>query len=119
MLQTEYEFCLPKGYIDENGELHRQGRMRLACARDEIDSMREAGNNEDIAQLALLSRVVTSLGTLKEVTPEIIGGLFTGDFGFLQEMYQTVNSVETPVMQVECPYCKRSFEDTVNFRLWE
>lgn len=34
--KTEYEFTLPKGYIDENGNLHRNGAMRLATAADEI-----------------------------------------------------------------------------------
>ncbi|WP_210534605.1 hypothetical protein [Thermosulfurimonas marina] len=35
MLQTEFEFTLPKGYVDEEGRLHRQGVMRLATAADE------------------------------------------------------------------------------------
>ena len=39
MLQTEFEFTLPKGYVDKNGDLHRQGVMRLANAKDEIMEM--------------------------------------------------------------------------------
>ena len=34
--QTEYPFTLPKGYVDNEGKLHRQGVMRLATAKDEI-----------------------------------------------------------------------------------
>ena len=28
MLQTEYEFTLPKGYVDQEGTVHSQGVMR-------------------------------------------------------------------------------------------
>ena len=27
--QTEYEFTLPKGYVEKDGKLHRKGVMRL------------------------------------------------------------------------------------------
>jgi len=30
--RTEIEFELPKGYVDEDGNLHRRGVMRLATA---------------------------------------------------------------------------------------
>ena len=33
-LQTEYEFILPRGYVDKDGNLHREGVMRLANAKD-------------------------------------------------------------------------------------
>ena len=36
MLQTEHDFKLPIGFLDENGTLHRDGIMRLATAADEI-----------------------------------------------------------------------------------
>ena len=29
-LKTEYEFVLPRGYVDKDGTLHREGVMRLA-----------------------------------------------------------------------------------------
>ena len=35
-MQTEFEFELPKGYVDQNGDLHKRGTMRLATAADEI-----------------------------------------------------------------------------------
>jgi len=34
MLQTEYEFTLPRGYVDDDGNIHRTGIMRLATAAD-------------------------------------------------------------------------------------
>ena len=36
-LKTEYEFILPRGYVDAEGNLHREGVMRLANAKDETD----------------------------------------------------------------------------------
>ena len=35
-LQTEFEFTLPKGYVDKDGKVHRKGLIRLATAKDEI-----------------------------------------------------------------------------------
>lgn len=35
-LQTEFEFTLPRGYVDKDGNLHKTGIMRLATAKDEI-----------------------------------------------------------------------------------
>ncbi|BAZ48517.1 hypothetical protein NIES4103_11250 [Nostoc sp. NIES-4103] len=36
VLQTEFNFILPKSLIDTSGKVHRQGVMRLATARNEI-----------------------------------------------------------------------------------
>lgn len=40
-MQTEFEFELPKGYVDPNGEIHKRGTMRLATAADEILPLRD------------------------------------------------------------------------------
>ena len=40
-MQTEFEFELPKGYVDQNGDLHKRGTMRLATAADEILPLRD------------------------------------------------------------------------------
>lgn len=116
-LQTEYEFTLPKGYVDEEGNLHRRGVMRLATALDEIQAAKtpEARGNADYMSVILLSRVVTELEGLERITPELIGKLFTADFAFLQNMYETINSVEEPVIQVKCPHCNQTFTDTLSF----
>ena len=34
--QTEFNFTLPRGYIDKDGNVHKEGTMRLANAADEI-----------------------------------------------------------------------------------
>ena len=38
---TEYEFELPRGYVDSNGDVHKRGKMRLATAGDEISATRD------------------------------------------------------------------------------
>lgn len=92
-LQTEYEFTLPKGYIDGDGNLHRSGVMRLATARDEIEPLRDprVAQNEAYLTVAILARVVTELGTLPEVTTRTIEGLFATDLAYLQDLYGIIN----------------------------
>lgn len=116
-LQTEHEFTLPKGYADAEGNLHRKGVMRLATALDEIEAGRDskAGGNADLLPVLLLSRVVVRLEGVECITPEVIGGLFTADFAFLQNMYETINTAEEAVIQVQCPHCGKEFTDTLNF----
>jgi hypothetical protein len=41
MFQIEFEFTLPKGFLDADGNLHRKGVMRLAKAIDEILPLRD------------------------------------------------------------------------------
>src|SRR3712207_9238535 len=68
MLQTEFPFTLPKGYVDAEGNLHREGVMRLATAFDEIAPMKDprVQSNPGYLVIILLSRVVTRLGTRSE-----------------------------------------------------
>ena len=117
-LQTLYPFRLPKGYIDGEGTLHREGRMRLATAGDELGALRDPRVKADqgYTNVLLLSKVVTMLGTLPEVTPEVIEGLFISDMEFLQDMYDTINKAENPRIQVTCPHCGETFADTINFQ---
>ena len=46
-LQTEFAFTLPRGFVDDAGTLHREGVMRLATARDEIEPLRDARVKEN------------------------------------------------------------------------
>jgi hypothetical protein len=93
-LQTEFEFTLPKGYVDSNGTLHRAGTMRLATARDEIEPLRDqrvGGPDDPFLTVIVLSRVITRLGTLAQVTPREIENLFAADLAFLQDLYGVIN----------------------------
>jgi hypothetical protein len=65
-LKTEYEFILPRGFIDADGNLHREGVMRLANAKDEIVPLNDMRVQRNRAYLiiVLLSRVIKQLGTI-------------------------------------------------------
>ncbi len=116
-METEYEFTLPKGYLDSAGVLHRKGKMRLATAGDEISATRDPRvlSNPAYLTIAILARVVTELEGLDAVTATTIERLFTADLAFLQDMYQRINDIEPPKMTVVCPDCGRTFEVPVNF----
>ena len=93
-LTTAYEFTLPRGYVDRNGDLHRTGRMRLATARDELEPLRDPtvqGPDDPRLTVLILARVVQNLGSLDLVTPHEIEGLFAADLAFLQDFYGVIN----------------------------
>jgi hypothetical protein len=110
-LQTEFAFTLPRGYVDDGGTVHRDGTMRLATARDEIMPLRDprVRDNETYLTVLLLSRVVTELGTLPEVTPAVVEGLFASDLAFLQDLYRRVNQEGHTQAVVSCPACNHAF----------
>lgn len=111
-LQTEFQFVLPKGYVDGDGTLHREGVMRLATAKDEIAPLQDFRVQANRAYLViiLLSRVITSLGSLKSISPSTIEELFSSDLAFLQEFYRKINEEGTTAMKVACPACSHEFE---------
>src|SRR4051794_34854033 len=97
--QTEIEFELPKGYVDEAGTLHRRGTMRLATAADEILPLRDprVQQNEAYLTVIVLARVIVRLGTLKDIHPGIIEGLYASDLAYLQRLYESFNAGEEAV----------------------
>lgn len=111
-LQTEYEFTLPRGYVDPEGNLHRQGVMRLATAMDEIAPMKDprVRGNQAYLTVVLLSRVITRLGTLEEVSTVVIERLFSADFAYLQDLYRRINESEYATIPAVCPNCNHQFE---------
>lgn len=60
MFETEFEFTLPKAYLDPEGNLHRQGVMRLSTAIDEISPLRDprVKANPAYATIIILARVI-------------------------------------------------------------
>lgn len=115
--QTEYEFELPRGYIDQNGEVHKKGVMRLATAADEIMPLRDprVQQNPGYLTIILLSRVVTKLGALSAVNNRVIENLFTVDMAFLQDLYQRINMQEVPAYKAVCPHCEKEFDLPLDF----
>jgi hypothetical protein len=111
-MQTEIAFTLPRGYVDAAGVVHREGRMRLATARDEIEPLREVEVRQNQAYLSvlLLARTITRIGDVTDITPELVEGLFAADFDHLQRLYERINSDGDAVGVVSCPACAHEFE---------
>ena len=98
--QTEFSFTLPTGYLDGEGTLHKEGTMRRATAADEIVPLKDPRVQANASYLIviLLSRVITSLGDVAMITPQVIEGLFVEDLNFLQTFYKQINSSENPLV---------------------
>jgi hypothetical protein len=111
MLQTEFEFMLPRGYVDVHGNLHRQGAMRLATALDEIEPLQDprVRANEAYLSILLLSRVITRLGDMRQISPAIIEHLFSADMAYLQDLYMRVNDIGNSLVETQCPHCGTCF----------
>lgn len=110
-MQTTYDFELPRGYVDDDGAVHKHGTMRLATARDELLPLSDMRVKDNPAYLSvvLLSRVVTRLGTLPSVYGEIIENLFASDLAFLQDLYRRINQEGHTRASVQCPSCNATF----------
>jgi len=121
-LRTEFEFLLPRGYVDAHGTVHRDGTMRLATARDELvplvdDRVRE---NPAYLTIVLVSRVLMRLGTITDVHPGIVENMFASDVAFLQDLYRRVNQEGHTRAAVTCPACQHEFSvDMAGGRLGE
>jgi hypothetical protein len=115
--QTEFEFTLPRGYVDKDGNLHKKGIMRLATAADEIVPMRDprVQQNPSYLTIILLARVITKLGKMTAINTSVIENLFTADLGYLQELYGRINQLENPNIKVDCPHCGNRVEVSMDF----
>ncbi len=94
--RTEFEFSLPKGYVDEAGVLHKRGVMRLATAADEILPLRDPRVQSNPAYLTviILARVITRLGAVPHVDTQLVESLFACDLEHLRRLYEEINSAE-------------------------
>jgi hypothetical protein len=112
--QTEIEFRLPRGYMDDDGTLHHEGVMRLATAADEILPLKDPRVQSNPAYLTVivLSRVVTKLGGLPDVNPRIIENLYASDVSYLQSLYQKLNTNGNGNghRKVACPNCNEEID---------
>ena len=115
--EVEYPFTLPRGYLDRDGNLHKEGVMRMATAADEILPLKDprVQQNPGYISIILLARVVTKLGTLPAVDTRTIENLFTMDLAYLQDLYQKINTMEMPSYKGICPHCGKEVDIPVNF----
>ena len=112
MFQTEFEFTLPCGYLDDEGTLHRDGVMRRATAADEILPLKDPRVQKNQAYLVviLLSRVITRLGGVSQMNPKIIENLYATDLAYLQNLYNEINQLGNGHLSITCPECQHAFE---------
>jgi len=111
--KTQYSFRLPRGFIDQEGNVHRDGIMRLATARDEILPLQDyrVQSNRAYLVIVLLSRVITKLGEHSPITVDVIENLFSTDLAYLQEFYRKINEEGgAPKHHVACPKCQHEFD---------
>jgi hypothetical protein len=112
MLQTVFPFRLPLGYPDSDGNLHRDGLMRLATAFDEIAPIKDPRVQANPAYLLIivLARVVTRLGSLEQLNPKMLESLFAADLAYLQDLYRRINDSGTNLVHARCPHCEQVFD---------
>ncbi|MEE6282121.1 hypothetical protein [Georgenia sp. MJ170] len=110
-LRTEFDFELPRGFLDNDGVVHRAGTMRLATARDELLPLYDARVQENAAftTVVLLGRVITRLGTLPTVDGHVVENMFASDVAFLQDLYRRINAEGHTRAAVTCPECSHRF----------
>ena len=106
--KTQYNFRLPRGYVDPDGKVHRDGVMRLATARDEILPLQDyrVQSNRAYLVIVLMSRVITKLGEHSLITVDMIENFFSTDLAYIQEFYRKINEEGgAPKHHVVCPKC--------------
>jgi hypothetical protein len=111
IMRTEFDFELPRGYVDSSGTVHRHGVMRLATARDELVPLHDDRVRENPAYLTvvLLARVITRLGTVTDIHAGLVENLFASDLAFLQDVYRRINQEGHTRAAVTCPACRHEF----------
>lgn len=119
---TQFDFILPRGFVDGEGRTHRHGTMRVATARDELLPLMDARVRDNPAYLTvvLLGRVVTRIGDITSVNDNLIENMFASDVAFLQDLYRRVNTEGHTTAAVHCPSCEHEFTvDLAGGRLGE
>ncbi len=110
--QTDFPFTLPRGFVDAEGRVHKDGTMRLATAKDEVSPLQDyrVKSNPGYLAVILLARVVTRLGDLQQVYPQVIEDLPVADFAYLQSLYRRINEQGHNRLSVTCPECAKTFD---------
>jgi hypothetical protein len=112
MLSTQFDFILPRGLVDAQGQVHRKGTMRLATARDEMQVGRDrtARDYPAYGTIVMLSQVIVQLGRLDHVPPTQLENLFTQDLAYLKEFYNRVNQQGSAKIPTQCPECQTQYD---------
>jgi len=110
-IQSQFPFVLPRGFVDERGVVHREGVMRLATARDEINTQADPRVRQNPAYLTvlLLVNTIRQLGGIAPCTEFVIENLYASDLAFLQDLYRRINQDGHAEADVTCPACGHAF----------
>jgi hypothetical protein len=110
--ESAFPFTLPRGFVDAEGRVHKEGTMRLATAKDEVAPLQDyrVKSNPGYLAVILLSRVVVRLGELPQIYPQVIEDLPVADFAYLQSLYRRINEQGNNRLTVTCPQCEKTFE---------
>jgi hypothetical protein len=86
--------------------------MRLATAKDEVTPLQDyrVKSNPGYLAVILLARVITRLGDLPQIYPQVIEDLPVADFAHLQSLYRRINEHGHNRLRVSCPECQKTFE---------
>jgi acetylornithine deacetylase/succinyl-diaminopimelate desuccinylase-like protein len=112
-VKTEYTFELPKGYVDEKGQVHREVTLREITGADQEAMLNPQLRNNPAKMLtALLARVITKLGTLegRQVDAGVTANMFKSDRDFLILKLKEIDSGPEMDIDVECPDCGKKFK---------
>lgn len=109
---SEIRFTLPHGLVDASGVTHREGVMRPATARDEIEALGdpEVRRNEARLSSLVLAKTVRSIGEFEPVDLDLIEELPAPDFDHLQRLYERLNAPVPVLGHVVCPHCARGYD---------
>lgn len=90
--QTRFSFTLPVGLLDADGVTHKPGIIRRATGMDELALSKSppTWDNPSYGVLVILSRTIVSLGSLTEITTEVLEQLFLPDLNYLVEFYNAI-----------------------------
>lgn len=121
--RTEFDFVLPKGYVDPEGNVSKEGKMVASTAGIEINAQRDprVKANSAYAPCIILSRVIIKLGSLTaengRITPDLICSLFVTDFKYLLALYEKINQDDDLLIEATCPNCSTKFKvDSANMQ---
>jgi len=111
-IRTEQAFTLPKGYVDKDGNLHREVVIREITGADQ-EAMLSPQLRQNPAKMlsALLARVIVRLGTLdrNKIDTGVTSAMFKSDRDFLIMKLKEIDSGPDMEIKVECPDCGKKF----------
>ena len=96
---TKWNFKLPIGFLDNQGNLHQEGTIRATNGMDEFCCYKDIRTQENPGYgiLILLSRTIFKLGKLDFILPETLENLFLSDLNYLIELYNLLNPPQAPI----------------------